>query len=61
LLPTTTESTAFAVDASVKNGDDGENVVRELPFGGVMAVCFHDDLHTVLLENVLEHFVCESA
>jgi hypothetical protein len=50
----------FAVDASAKNGDDRENVVRELTFGGVMTVYFHDDLHTVLLENVLEHFVCES-
>lgn len=55
---------ALAVEASAKNGDDGKYVLGELELGrsgGVIRVCVHDDLRTVLGENKLDEIECEPA
>ncbi len=51
-----------AVEAGVENGDDRENVLGQLAFGGGReVVCLHVDLRSVLTEYVLDKIVCEAA
>ena len=60
----TVAGAALAVEASAKNGDDGKHVFGELELGrsgGVIRVCVHDDLRTVLGENELDEIECEPA
>ena len=56
-----TAAAPFAVEASAEHGDDRDDVIGEVLFGGLCVVCLHDDFGTVLREYELDEIVRESA
>ena len=60
-LLATAATAPLPVEASAENGDDREDVVGEVLFGGVFVVCVHDDRRVVLFEHELDKIVCKAA
>jgi hypothetical protein len=61
LLLVALAAAAAPVEAGTKDRNDTKDIFGKLLLGGVLVVCFHDDLCAVFFEYVLDKVVCEAA